>query len=68
MADLDPTKLMADIPLLRIHSQMKRMKISTAIKEMMDYVLNNQDNDVLVSGFPSADLNPWKHSRKCTTL
>ena len=52
--------LRSQVEQLRVENKIKREKTSKTIEELTQFVLANQDKDILVTGFKKKDVNPYK--------
>ena len=50
---------------LKREASVKPMKVSDALKELIDYIETNQKTDVLAAGFANQNDNPYKEKAGC---
>lgn len=65
-----PTKksaLKETVDLLRRQAKMQRMKVSRSAEELMNYCLENAQNDCLLQGIPAGG-NPYKEGKNCPVM
>lgn len=65
-----PTKkstLKETVDLLRIQAKMQRMKVSMSAEELMNYCLENAQDDCLLQGIPAGG-NPYKEGKNCPVM
>ncbi|XP_002138386.1 guanine nucleotide-binding protein subunit gamma-1 [Drosophila persimilis] len=53
---------------LRREMGIERIQVSEACTLMMKYILENEGNDSLLSGFNSQNLNPFREKSSCSIL
>jgi len=53
---------------LRREANKTRMNVSEAIQDMMNFVEQTQNEDVLVTGFSSQKPNPFREKSSCNVL
>ena len=51
---------------LRQEASMHRIKVSEAIQDLQNFVMEKQCEDVLLTGFASVKQNPYWKKSKCT--
>jgi len=65
-----PTKksaLKETVDLLRMQAKMQRMKVSRSAEELMNYCLENAQDDCLLQGIPAGG-NPYKEGKNCPVM
>ncbi|XP_050313454.1 guanine nucleotide-binding protein subunit gamma-1-like [Anthonomus grandis grandis] len=53
---------------LRREAAIKRMPVSQAIKEIVKYIQEHEQDDCLVVGFSSQRVNPFREKTPCSVL
>ena len=59
------SKPRAEIDQLRAEAAIEPMLVSLALKDLMEYIDSNLQNDMLASGFPNQNDNPYKEKAGC---
>ena len=55
------------VDLLRRQAKMQRMKVSRTAEEIMNYCLENAQDDCLLQGIPAGG-NPYKEGKNCPVM
>lgn len=55
------------VDLLRRQAKMQRMKVSRTAEEIMNYCLENAQDDCLLQGIPTGG-NPYKEGKNCPVM
>lgn len=55
------------VDLLRMQAKMQRMKVSRSAEELMNYCLENAQDDCLLQGIPTGG-NPYKEGKNCPVM
>ena len=61
---LQQQRLMVDQ--LRVEASIKRIKVSQAIEDIKKYVIEKQNEDILLTGFNNVKQNPYYKKSSCT--
>lgn len=59
--------LRKNVEQLRIESKVKRIDISKASADLLNYCQEHANEDMLLTGVPASD-NPFKDKKSCTIL
>jgi hypothetical protein len=59
------SKPRAEIDQLRAEAAIEPMKVSLALKELIEYIEANIQTDILASGFINQNDNPYKEKAGC---
>jgi len=51
---------------LRLEYSVQRKPVSECVKDMMDFMNNNLEKDILLNGFPNKKDNPFMEKGGCT--
>lgn len=55
------------VDLLRMQAKMQRTKVSRSAEELMNYCLENAQDDCLLQGIPTGG-NPYKEGKNCPVM
>ncbi|XP_028144724.1 guanine nucleotide-binding protein subunit gamma-1 [Diabrotica virgifera virgifera] len=53
---------------LRREAAVKRMPVSMAVKDIIKYITEHEQDDCLLVGFSSQRVNPFREKTPCTLL
>ncbi|XP_005179616.1 guanine nucleotide-binding protein subunit gamma-1 [Musca domestica] len=53
---------------LRREAEIPRIRVSETCRIMMKYMADHANDDCLLNGFPSQNLNPFREKSSCSVL
>ncbi|EDO33273.1 predicted protein, partial [Nematostella vectensis] len=62
------TALQETVKVLRCHAEIKRIKVSRASTDLMNYCLEHAKNDYLLPQGGSSSGNPYKEGKNCPVM